>query len=173
MAIAYKSNLPEVMSRDGRSARDWFIWSVAFAPGGPRSHCKSCASSDTDAVATLHCASAKPVSAGDDRQCGALTVACSAIGHHGLLNCVHIVFDMNGVGGGAGLEFQRAGLQAAIGYDHTVGNADQLGIGEHLPGAQAAIVIGGVNTGLSTLVIQTFAGFANGGRLICLDRDDH
>src|SRR6185312_5036378 len=59
---------------------------------------------------------------------------------------------------------QLAALQAALTHHQTVGNAQQLGVGELNAGAGVAIVVQDFDSGVRELGIQSVGNFAHPGR---------
>src|SRR5690606_19416834 len=58
--------------------------------------------------------------------------------------------------------FESAGFQAASRHHHAVRDADQFDVGEHLPGAQAAVVEHGLDAGIGQLAVQRFGRGGHG-----------
>src|SRR5699024_1469096 len=144
---------------------------------------KRCGKSRDFATATINAARSSGSTSGAASSAGAANTShnnsrptarlyLSIFIRHGRLDCNQTVFDMARLVVRARLEFQRTGLQSAFRNHDAERNADQLGIRKHGPRAQAAIVIGGVDASLAAVLVQGFAGFAHGGGLVRLDRDD-
>ena len=69
--------------------------------------------------------------------------------------------------------FERAGREAALADDDAMRDADQLDVGEHRPGTQAAIVEHDFDAGVATSSsIKLFGFFAHGRVLVRVDRAD-